>query len=168
MPSLTGTTTGVVAGYNAGAMEALLFWMIAAGGAAVLVGRARGTRTFAPALAVAAALAASSVAGAAWWHARDGARRTEDDARARALPSPVADRGYATSDACRACHPSEYASWHRSYHRTMTQAASAATVRAPFAGETLVSGDDGRSYHLRRRATSCGSTSRASARAASA
>ncbi|MDB4971450.1 MAG: hypothetical protein JWN44_7139, partial [Myxococcales bacterium] len=43
----------------------------------------------------------------------------------------------------------EYATWHRSYHRTMTQPASARAVRAPFAGETLVAAD-GRSYRMRR------------------
>jgi hypothetical protein len=38
---------------------------------------------------------------------------------------------YVTSRACKSCHPGEYASWHKTYHRTMTQAAGAATVRAP-------------------------------------
>ncbi len=48
------------------------------------------------------------------------------------------DRRAATavgSDTCRRCHPDEHASWHDSYHRTMTQPAEAAL--APFAGETL-------------------------------
>lgn len=42
--------------------------------------------------------------------------------------------------ACRRCHPDEHASWHASYHRTMTQRIDdpAAIVLAPFAGETLV------------------------------
>jgi predicted CXXCH cytochrome family protein len=31
------------------------------------------------------------------------------------------DGGYVGSGACRACHPSEHASWSRTYHRTMTQ-----------------------------------------------
>src|SRR5580658_8205997 len=31
---------------------------------------------------------------------------------------------YVTSSACRSCHPSEYASWHDSFHRTMTQPAN--------------------------------------------
>jgi len=31
---------------------------------------------------------------------------------------------YVTSNACRACHPGNYASWHTSYHRTMTQVAT--------------------------------------------
>jgi hypothetical protein len=62
----------------------------------------------------------------------------------------------AGSDSCRACHPEQWASWHQSWHRTMTQAvapelgpgqreplalatrARAATeLLAPFAGEQL-------------------------------
>lgn len=35
---------------------------------------------------------------------------------------------YATSNTCRACHLDNYASWHASYHRTMTQGATAASV----------------------------------------
>lgn len=48
-------------------------------------------------------------------------------------PQPVARTkdGFLTSGACRSCHPAEYASWHRSYHRTMTQAAALANVAAP-------------------------------------
>lgn len=38
---------------------------------------------------------------------------------------------------CLACHPQEHASWHRSYHRTMTQPATGVAVLAPFAGEQL-------------------------------
>ncbi len=38
-------------------------------------------------------------------------------------------------DACRACHPTEWTSWAASYHRTMTQPATAAL--APFGGEQL-------------------------------
>ncbi len=30
---------------------------------------------------------------------------------------------YVTSNACRSCHPGNYASWHASFHRTMTQVA---------------------------------------------
>jgi hypothetical protein len=32
--------------------------------------------------------------------------------------------GYVSSNACRACHPGNYASWHASFHRTMTQVAA--------------------------------------------
>jgi hypothetical protein len=47
-------------------------------------------------------------------------------------PAPIATRGdgFATSNACRSCHPAEYSSWHRSYHRTMTQPAELARVAA--------------------------------------
>jgi hypothetical protein len=50
------------------------------------------------------------------------------------------DRRRATvvgSDRCVSCHPQEHASWHRSYHRTMTQRALGPAVLAPFAGEHL-------------------------------
>ncbi|HEY2746689.1 MAG TPA: multiheme c-type cytochrome, partial [Polyangia bacterium] len=132
-------------------MELLVFCALAAAAAAVLVRGARGARV-APMLALAAALVAASAAAAVAWRARDAAGRRAVAAAAvrAALPSPVADRGYVTSDSCRACHPSEYASWHRSFHRTMTQPTTGATVRAPFAGETLRSDDDGRSYRLYR------------------
>lgn len=39
---------------------------------------------------------------------------------------------YETSDACQKCHAAEYASWYRTYHRTMTQEATAASVLGDF------------------------------------
>lgn len=50
------------------------------------------------------------------------------------LPAEVRDGGYVSSDTCRACHPAEYASWHRTYHRTMTQRATLAAFGADFDG----------------------------------
>ncbi len=44
----------------------------------------------------------------------------------------VSPRGYVSSDRCQSCHPKQYASWHRSYHRTMTQTVSPETVVADF------------------------------------
>ncbi len=38
-------------------------------------------------------------------------------------PIEVLDRGYVGSGACRSCHPDQHASWHDSFHRTMTQVA---------------------------------------------
>ncbi|MBE0528196.1 MAG: hypothetical protein IH629_03210, partial [Thermoleophilia bacterium] len=35
---------------------------------------------------------------------------------------------YITADTCRACHPGNHASWHASYHRTMTQVAKPANL----------------------------------------
>ncbi|MFK7926889.1 MAG: cytochrome c3 family protein [Myxococcota bacterium] len=52
---------------------------------------------------------------------------------------------WASSRACRACHPGQYDSWYASYHRTMTQEASAESIVAPWTG-TL--SKDGRSYGL--------------------
>lgn len=45
-------------------------------------------------------------------------------------PSPIAvgREGFAGSRACRSCHPSEYDSWHASYHRSMTQSATLSAV----------------------------------------
>jgi hypothetical protein len=47
-------------------------------------------------------------------------------------PIQVAEDGYVSSTACRACHPAQYDAWHGSFHRTMTQLATAASVRADF------------------------------------
>jgi hypothetical protein len=49
-------------------------------------------------------------------------------------PRQIAPGDYATSSACKACHPREYATWFGSYHRTMTQVATPETARAPFDG----------------------------------
>ncbi len=55
--------------------------------------------------------------------------------RAWRTASPPANRpivaqegNYVTSNSCRACHPGNYASWHASFHRTMTQVATPATL----------------------------------------
>jgi predicted CXXCH cytochrome family protein len=60
----------------------------------------------------------------------------------------VAARGFASSDACRSCHPAQYQSWHGSFHRSMTEVATAQTVRAPWGG---VLSWRGRDYTLFRR-----------------
>src|SRR4051812_31027434 len=61
-----------------------------------------------------ALLLAMIAAGAAF------ARPTRAKERLRG-PRVTDDGGYVGSGACRACHPSEHASWSRTYHRTMTQ-----------------------------------------------
>lgn len=43
---------------------------------------------------------------------------------------------WATSDTCAGCHPDQYASWHRTFHRTMTQQATPKSVLGRFDGET--------------------------------
>jgi cytochrome c552 len=57
--------------------------------------------------------------------------------RVAGRPVQVADAGYVSSQTCRACHPSQYGSWHRSYHRTMTQVAAPDTIAASFDGVTV-------------------------------
>ena len=48
----------------------------------------------------------------------------------RGRPIEVAEAADVSSDACRSCHPDQYASWHASYHRTMTQVPSRQSVKA--------------------------------------
>jgi predicted CXXCH cytochrome family protein len=63
-------------------------------------------------------------------------------------PQQVHDDGFVSSDACRKCHPDYYESWHRTYHRSMTQVASEKTVLGNFDDVKLAS--RGRNYHLER------------------
>ena len=53
--------------------------------------------------------------------------------------APIAreDHDWATSDTCRTCHADHYASWHRTFHRTMTQEATSKTVRGVFDGRKI-------------------------------
>lgn len=44
---------------------------------------------------------------------------------------------YVGSEACTACHDDRHASWQRTFHRTMTQDASASSVRGRFDGQEL-------------------------------
>lgn len=60
---------------------------------------------------------------------------------AETLPQNRGPQGYAGSDACRSCHEDQYGSWHRSYHRSMTQIASEASVQANFDDVALISGN---------------------------
>ncbi|MGF1467356.1 MAG: ammonia-forming cytochrome c nitrite reductase subunit c552 [Sandaracinaceae bacterium] len=68
---------------------------------------------------------------------------------ARPLPERRAGEGFATSDACRSCHPGAYAAWKRTYHRTMTQVATPEAVLAPFDGRVLR--ERGRAFAVLRR-----------------
>jgi hypothetical protein len=81
------------------------------------------------------AIAAAALAGGVWaaFPRHGGTREADTTGR----PVQTAGGGYVSSGTCRACHPSEYASWHGSYHRTMTQIASPETVAASFDGVTV-------------------------------
>ena len=76
-------------------------------------------------------------------------RDTRQELQATAkLPQRKSDRQFVSSSSCRSCHPDQYASWHATYHRTMTQVATPETVQAPFDDVELEL--DGRSYRLWR------------------
>jgi hypothetical protein len=70
------------------------------------------------------------------------ARRTGDRTLARLAVLEEIPRvgrpgdGFVGSDACRACHPGAHASWHDTYHRTMTQVTSPESVTGDFDGVT--------------------------------
>src|SRR5438132_13056929 len=51
---------------------------------------------------------------------------------ASTLPHVGGPAGYVGSKSCRSCHEDQFDSWHRSYHRTMTQIAAADTIQADF------------------------------------
>lgn len=71
---------------------------------------------------------------------------TQDNEVARAaefassLPREGGPTGYFGSESCRSCHEQEFSSWHRTYHRTMTQFASSDSVKADFNNVSLTSG----------------------------
>src|ERR1041385_1444181 len=88
--------------------------------------------------AAVAALAALAVLVVAWnWSAKSSQRATARASLAEALPREGRSGGYVTSDQCRSCHPSQYDSWHRTYHRTMTQWAKPDAVAGNFSGVKL-------------------------------
>jgi hypothetical protein len=59
------------------------------------------------------------------------------EARVKDRPIEIAADGYSSSETCRACHPSQFATWHASFHRTMTTVATPETVVADFNGTTI-------------------------------
>ncbi|MCB1094843.1 MAG: ammonia-forming cytochrome c nitrite reductase subunit c552 [Verrucomicrobiae bacterium] len=66
------------------------------------------------------------------------------------LPLAREDAGYVSSNACQSCHPGEHASFHKTYHRTMTQPALPDTVAGSFDGTSVMS--DGLEYRVFRKA----------------
>lgn len=65
------------------------------------------------------------------------------------LPKHTSEEGFVSASACRARHPDQYQSWHKTYHRTMTQAATPDAVVPSWEGVTLESRN--RFYRLFRR-----------------
>jgi formate-dependent nitrite reductase cytochrome c552 subunit len=64
----------------------------------------------------------------------------------RPITSQTGD--YVTSNTCRACHPGNYASWHASFHRTMTQVATPASLVG--AADQLELSSNGHQYKMER------------------
>ncbi len=56
---------------------------------------------------------------------------------AEGRPKLLPQGGYVSSAACKTCHPKQHASWHQTYHRTMSQVVTAETVIADFDGVHL-------------------------------
>lgn len=71
-----------------------------------------------------AALAAATVVATDLAFERTGAAAATAVAADRPLRVVDSEDGYVGSEACRSCHPAEHASWHGSFHRTMTQVVS--------------------------------------------
>ena len=101
-------------------------------------------RTLAPAVALLSAAAALGVASAV------SLEPVAPEAAVEYRPIEVAEDGYVSSETCRACHPSQYATWRGSFHRTMTQVATPESVRADFDG-VVVEAAHGRPMRLQRR-----------------
>jgi len=70
------------------------------------------------------------------------------------LPHISREKGYVSSKECASCHEKEYASWPRTYHRTMTQAALPENVAGAFDGSTIIS--DGLAYRVFREGDASG------------
>ena len=92
-----------------------------------------------------AALAVAIVALRASGYPRDAGLREIADSR----PAEAPKDGYVSSKTCRPCHPDQYASWHDSYHRRMTQVATPDAVAADLDGLELEL--SGRRYRFERR-----------------
>ncbi|CAN5385045.1 multiheme c-type cytochrome [soil metagenome] len=90
-------------------------------------------------------LVAAILAGALLWH--DATSQGETAPSNRPIVAQEAD--YVTSNSCRACHPGNYASWHTSFHRTMTQVATPETLIPKAEGVELSFA--GRQYKLTQR-----------------
>ena len=52
-------------------------------------------------------------------------------------PPPPIELAYTGADACFECHQDRHASWSKTFHRTMTQTATAQSVRGAFDGQLL-------------------------------
>src|ERR1041385_8872698 len=121
----------------------LVTLLLAGAGFLVFAGRMRASG----AVLCAALFTLAGLAPVWWWQT---SLRKKLDSRAQlTVPQVGRPEDYAGAASCRACHPDQYASWHRSFHRTMTQIASRESVRGDFKNVTLEL--DGERYSLEHR-----------------
>ena len=73
---------------------------------------------------------------------------TESEPYLKHRPVEVSADGYVGSNACRQCHPHNHATWHASYHRTMTQLATAETAVGDFDNVEITTPHDNATYRL--------------------
>lgn len=100
--------------------------------AAALFGRLQGPRFIALVL-----LAATFTAGPTAWLFRVSAKSAPLE---QFGPRKTRDDDFITSRTCRSCHPNQHDSWHRSFHRTMTQRAHPQAVVPDWSGEWTLEG----------------------------
>ena len=97
-------------------MEWILPLVVAVLGFGLFVHQASRTQT------TAATVLIILLCGAVWWRTSAPPKAgTPDDPASATRPLESREGEYVSSDACRSCHPAEYASWRHSYHRSMTQ-----------------------------------------------
>jgi hypothetical protein len=95
--------------------------------AAALWPLVRKTRSWGARLGTLSLLLLVAVGGFAW-KSRAHNRIAARNQFLQKLPVEKRPGGYVRSETCRSCHPDQYTSWHRSFHRTMTQRATPEAV----------------------------------------
>ena len=93
-------------------------------------------------------LMAAAVSGGFVWQTTAHHKLTARQQQKLKLPAQDRPGGFVRSESCRSCHPDQYSSWHRSFHRTMTQEATPEAVRGNFTNVTLTL--HGESFQLSR------------------
>ncbi len=123
------------------------FLLLLTWASALVLKRAAGVRKWT--LFFVVALFFLTIAAAGKWGARLARRGLELAKLAQILPREGRPDGYVSSKKCQACQPAQYARWHRTFHRTMTQFASPASVKANFEDQNLEL--ESETFHLYRR-----------------
>src|SRR5205085_738551 len=82
-------------------------------------------------------LVVAALFGCFAWKSRANNKVSARNQLLQKLPVENRSGGYVRSETCRSCHPNQHASWHQSFHRSMTQLATPETVRGNFTNVTL-------------------------------